>query len=66
MRTMTCLIGDCACGSVQTTSIDCCEAQAGSPSEAARVTVTMPTCVQVKLALALAGLSMVPELAVQL
>ena len=66
MRTMTCLIGDCAWGSVQTTSIDCCEAQAGSPSEAARVTVTMPTCVQVRLALALAGLSMVPELAVQL
>ena len=66
MRTMTCLIGETGCGSSQSTSTDCCEAQEGSPSEAARVTVTMPTFVQVKVALAAFGVSIVPELAVQL
>ena len=64
MSTMTCLIGVMGAGSEHTTSTDCRDAQAGSPSEAASITETRPVFVQVNVAPAVEPPARVPAVAV--
>ena len=64
--TITCLIGEIGDGSEQTTSTENCDAQAGSPSDAASVTVAMPTLLQVSVGVAVSAPASVPDVLVQL
>lgn len=66
ISTITCLIGVCGAGSEHTTSTDRDDEQAGSPSDAASVTVARPVCVQVRVGLAVVAPSSAPEVVVQL